>query len=61
MSATFEYSKAAIFSRLVEAELDDLSPELARHILGLKLSQQDMERANILLRLPSADLLRREN
>lgn len=49
MSATLEYSEAAIFSRLIEAEQDDLSPELARHILSLQLSPKDQRRIDALL------------
>ncbi len=49
MPATLEYSEAAIFSRLIEAEQDDLSPDLARHILSLQLSGKDERRIDLLL------------
>lgn len=43
------YSEAAIFSRMVEAGNDNLSPELARHILSLTISDGDRQRVNELL------------
>lgn len=39
-----EISEAAIFSRLWESRDGGLSPELARHVLKLRFSDQDMER-----------------
>lgn len=47
--ATTEFSEAAIFSRLIEAEQEELSPELARHILSLQLSSKDEHRIDALL------------
>lgn len=47
--ATTEFSEAAIFGRLVEAEQEELSPELARHILSLQLSRKDERRIDELL------------
>lgn len=44
-----EYSEAAIFSRLVETEQVELSPELAHHILSLRLSPKDEQRFDELL------------
>ena len=45
-----EYSEAAIFGRLLKVEQrDDLSPDLARHILSLKLSPQDDRRFDELI------------
>lgn len=45
-----EFSEAAIFSRLLKFEqTDDLSPELARYILTLRLSPQDDRRFDELL------------
>ena len=52
-----EFSEAAIFSRLIEAEQDDLSPELARHILSLRLSPKDEARIDALLPKSSAGTL----
>ncbi|MEZ6063977.1 MAG: hypothetical protein R3C19_26835 [Planctomycetaceae bacterium] len=46
---TTEYSEAAIFSRLIEAQAEPLSPELAGHILSLQLSPQDERRLDELL------------
>jgi hypothetical protein len=49
IEATTEFSEAAIFSRLIEAEQEELSPELARHILSLQLSPKDEHRIDTLL------------
>lgn len=47
---SIEFSEAAIFSRLFQVEkTDDLSPELAKHILSLSLSPQDDRRFDELL------------
>jgi hypothetical protein len=47
---SIEFSEAAIFSRLLDVEnSDDLSPELAKHILSLKLSPRDDRRFDELL------------
>lgn len=55
--ATAEFSEAAIFSRLIEAEQEDFSPELARHILSLRLSPKDERRIDALLPKSSAGSL----
>lgn len=47
--ATTEFSEAAIFGRLIEAEQEDLSPNLARHILSLQLSRKDERRIDELV------------
>ena len=50
VNPTIEFSEAAIFSRMLGAERsDDLSPDLARHILSLKMSSQDDRRLDELL------------
>lgn len=47
---SIEFSEAAIFSRLLEIDkTDDLPPDLAKHILALKLSPQDDRRFDQLL------------
>ena len=43
------FSEAAIFGRMVEAGNDNLSPELARHILSLTISDADRKRVDELL------------
>jgi hypothetical protein len=57
MSATLEYSEAAIFSRLIEAKEDDLSPALATHILSLQLSHKDERRIDDLLAKSTGGML----
>ena len=47
--ATLEFSEAAIFSRLIQAEQEDLSADLAQHILSLHLSAKDEQRIDELL------------
>jgi hypothetical protein len=49
MSATLEFSEAAIFGRLVETGQSEVSADLARHILNLTLSPQDEQRIDQLL------------
>jgi hypothetical protein len=39
-------SHAAIFRRLIESDQEDLSPELARHLLRMSFPSQDRERVN---------------
>lgn len=49
MPSALDFSEAAIFSRLIEAEHAGLSPELASHILSLRLSAADEQRIDQLL------------
>jgi hypothetical protein len=58
--ATSEFSEAAIFSRLIEAEQEELSPELARHILALQLSAKDEDRIDVPLSKASVGTLAAE-
>lgn len=43
------FTEAAIFGRTIEADNDNLSPELARHILSLSISPSDRQRVAELL------------
>lgn len=45
MSATKVNSTTAIWSRAIQAERGDLSPEAAHSILGIRLSDDDRRRA----------------
>jgi hypothetical protein len=47
--SAISFSEAAIFSRLIEAELDGPSPELAEHLLSLRLSAADERRIDEVL------------
>jgi hypothetical protein len=49
MPSALDFSEAAIFSRLIETEHAGLSPELANHILSLRLSAADEQRIDQLL------------
>ncbi len=51
------YSEAAIFGRMIEVDKDDLSPELAQHILSLSISHEDQQRINSLLEQAQAGTL----
>jgi hypothetical protein len=48
MSASPSLSEAAIFSRIIEADRGDLSPELARHWLALRFASSDQRRVKTL-------------
>jgi hypothetical protein len=41
-------SEAAILKRVIEPEVDDLSPETARYILQLGFREQDLKRMDVL-------------
>ena len=46
MSTVVGSSQAAIFGRLIEADQEVLSPDLARYLLRLSFPRQDRERVN---------------
>ena len=41
-------SEAAILKRVIEPDVDDLSPETARYILRLDFPKEDLERMDVL-------------
>jgi hypothetical protein len=59
-SPTIEFNEAAIFSRCLETQHLDLSPELATHILALRLSAKDQQRIDELLPKAQSGILTAE-
>ena len=49
MTPSIANSEAAIFGRLIDAESDKLTPELARHILTIDFPKQDRTRMHELV------------
>jgi len=49
MSSVTVNSEAAIFGRLLDAAKEDLTPDLARHILNINFSESDRARMHELL------------
>jgi hypothetical protein len=53
-------SEAAILNRVLEPEIDDLSPETAQYILRLDFRKQDLERMDVLAAKARAGTLKEE-